>query len=77
MAKYVDSFSNDDRLDLSGLHCPMKRCGSSNVKVLRYPRAGSWMKAIGSARCEDCGAQFPLREVPPPEPAPPEETFDW
>ena len=73
MAKYVDSFSNDDRLDLSGLHCPMKRCGSSNVKVLRYPRAGSWMKAIGLARCLGCGAQFSIREVAPPEPSPRKE----
>ena len=76
MARYVDSFSNDDGLDLSALHCPMKRCGSSNVKVLRYPRAGTWMRAIGSARCEDCGAQFGIREIAAPEPAPRKEA-DW
>ena len=74
MARYVDSFSNDDGLDLTDLYCP--RCGSSNVKVLRYPRAGSWMKAIGSARCEGCGVQFSIREVPPPEPTPRKEA-DW
>ena len=74
MAKFVDSFNSDDQLDLSGLHC--SRCGSSNVKVLRYPRAGTWMRAIGSARCEDCNVQFGIREIAAPEPAPRKEA-DW
>lgn len=62
MAKFVESFGNDDRLDLSGLLCP--RCGSSSVKVLRYPRAGTWMHAIGAALCCDCNVRFPIREIP-------------
>lgn len=74
MAKFVGSFNSDDQLDLTDLYCP--RCGSSNVKVLRYPRAGSWMRAIGSARCEDCNVQFGIREIAAPEPAPRKEA-DW
>jgi|LSQX01.2.fsa_nt_gb transposase-like protein len=74
MARYVDRFNEDSELDLTDLYCP--RCGSSSVRILRYPRAGSWMKAIGSARCEGCNVRFSIREVPPPEPAPPEEA-DW
>ena len=77
MAKFVESFGNDDRLDLSGLHCPMKRCGSPSVRIIKLPDAKKWMGRIGSAVCLDCGARFPIREVPPPEPAPREETFDW
>jgi len=76
MARYVDSFNSDDRLDLSGLHCPMKRCGSPSVRILKLPDAKKWMGRIGRGQCLDCGATFPLREVPPPEPAPREETFD-
>ncbi len=77
MAKFVESFGNPDgQLDLSALFCPNPRCGSPSVKILRYPRSGTWMHAIGSALCLDCGAKFGVREVAPPEPAPRKEA-DW
>ena len=64
MARYVDSFSNDDgQLDLSDLHCPNPRCGSPSVRIIKLPDAAKWMGRIGSAVCLDCGARFPIREL--------------
>lgn len=76
MARFVDSFGDDDQADLSGLFCPNRRCGSSNIRILHWPRAGSWMHAVGRAECLDCRARFPIRELPAAQPTPPEE-IDW
>lgn len=59
MARILDPDEDENALDLSELCCP--KCGCNAVKVIKWPRPGSWFGMNGKAACEFCKIHFAVR----------------
>lgn len=61
MARIIDPDDppDDESFDLSELFCPNPRCGANDVRIITYPRPGSWW-GIGKAHCNVCGRTFTI-----------------
>lgn len=61
MARVFDADEPDDSLDLSDeIYCP--KCGAQHwVRVLKFPRPGTWMSSVGKAQCMECRITFQIR----------------
>lgn len=51
----------DCDIDLSAVECP--KCGTNDVQIDDLPRPGTWFRASGRARCNECGFRFALNVV--------------